>query len=334
MERIKELINGPEYDFLRETQDLQHTIYLTISGSYAYGTNKEGSDIDLRGVVVEQPRYIYGLDSFEQLEERETDTVIFGLKKYILLCVNANPNALELLGTSEDCIVHMTPAGKLLRDNSGFFLSRRAIHSFGNYASAQLRRLSNALCHDSYSPARQQEHLANTLNNQIEHFNRTYARLGKDGMRFYLSDETEPQLLFDMQLRGYPARDFSGIYSEIHSIVRTYGKLNYRNRKKDEVHLNKHAMHLIRLLITGKDILSGNGICTNREDEQDLLMDIRNGKYTKDEVFDMAQEYQHSFEQAAQFTDLPEQPDLDRVEALMMGIYQMSDIMHIKRNSP
>ena len=189
MEKIKELISGSTYDFLRNTQDLQHTIYLTISGSYAYGTNKDGSDIDLRGVAVEQPRYLYGLKTFEQFEERQTDTVILGLKKYVGLCINANPNALELLGTREDCIVQMTPAGKLLRDNSSLVLSRRAIHSFGNYATAQLRRLSNALCHDSYSPARQEQHLATTLNNQIQHSNYTYTSIGDCGMRFYLSDE-------------------------------------------------------------------------------------------------------------------------------------------------
>jgi len=29
-------------------------------------------------------------------------------------------------------------------------LSKKAIHSFGNYATAQLRRLKNALARDSY----------------------------------------------------------------------------------------------------------------------------------------------------------------------------------------
>lgn len=305
MVKIKQLISGPVYDFLRENPDLQRTIYLTLSGSYAYGTNKDGSDIDLRGVAVEQPQYLYGLNTFEQFEELKTDTVIFGLKKYISLCMSANPSALELLGTREDCIIHMTPEGKLLRENAGLFLSRRAISSFGNYTSAQLRRLSNALCHDSYDDVEQEGYLAATLSGQMEHFNRTYTPMRGGGMRIYRSEEPEQQLLFDVNLNGYPLRDFAGIYGEINNIIKTYGKMNHRNRKRDDAHLYKHAMHLIRLLITGEDILLGRGIITYREKEHELLMDIRNGRYTFDEVMDMAREHQKGFEKAAKETALP-----------------------------
>lgn len=327
MEKIQKLITGPTYNFLRESPDLQNIIYLTLSGSYAYGTNKEGSDIDLRGIAVEQPKYLFGLDSFEQFEERETDTVIFGLKKFVSLCVNANPNTLELLGTREDCIIHMAPTGKFLRENAGSFLSRRAIQSFGSYASAQLRRLSNALCHDSYAPTEQEEHLTATLSGQMDHFNRTYTPMGDGGMRIYLSDEPEPQLLFDVSLQKYPLRDFTGIYGEINNVIKTYGKMNHRNRKKDDAHLYKHAMHLIRLLITGEDILRGHGIITHREKEHDLLMAIRDGSYTFDEVMSMAREYQQSFEQASKETALPERPDMEQIEALMREIYSKTGAM-------
>ena len=45
-------------------------------------------------------------------------------------------------------------------------------------------------------------------------------------------------------------------------IVKTYTKPNHRNNKKDEKSLYKHAMHLIRLLMTGTDILNESGIVT------------------------------------------------------------------------
>jgi predicted nucleotidyltransferase len=320
---MQKKLDTAAYDFLRSNADLRNVIYLTLSGSHAYGTNKDGSDIDLRGVLVEQPRYLYGLEGFQQFEDRESDTVIYGLKKYMFLCVNANPNALELLGTREDCIVHMSPAGKLLRDHAELFLSRRAIHSFGNYSAAQLRRLSNALCHDSYPPDEQEEHLAATLSGQIEHFNRTYAPMGENALRIYLSDTAQPELLFDVDLKGYPIRDFAGIYGELNNVIKTYGKMNHRNHKKDDAHLYKHAMHLIRLLITGEDILRGNGIVTFRAKEHDLLMAIRNGAYSFEAVMTMAKEYQSNFEQAAKRTQLPDKPDIHKVEKLMRKIYAM-----------
>ena len=46
------------------------------------------------------------------------------------------------------------------------------------------------------------------------------------------------------------------------------------NRKKDENHLHKHAMHLIRLYLTGIDILEGRGVVTYREKDLPLLKKI------------------------------------------------------------
>lgn len=299
---IDELQTKP-YDFLRQNADLKNCIYLTLSGSHGYGTNNENSDIDLRGVLVEPPQYIYGLQNFEQFEDRITDTVIFGLKKYIALCVAANPNALELLGTEENCIVLQTEAGKLLRESANTFLSQRVITSFGHYATAQLRRFCNALCHDQYSEQEQEKHLEQTLCAQIDHFNRTYTSFDKHALKIY--QDKDNVLCFDIALKSYPLRDFVGIYGEISNIVKTYNKLNHRNRKKDDAHLFKHAMHLLRLLIMGSDILNGNEIITKREKEHS------------------AEEYIQKFQAAAETTNLPATPDIDKVETLMMQIYEI-----------
>ena len=106
------------------------------------------------------------------------------------------------------------------------------------------------------------------------------------------------------------------------NIVRNYDKLNHRNSKKDELHLNKHAMHLIRLLVTGTEILEGKGINTYREKERDLFLDIRNGKYSYSQVFEMVSKYEEQFKFAADNTTLPEEPNFKRVEELMMEIYE------------
>ena len=321
MNNIKKKIQSAEYEFLRSDPDLSNIIYLTVSGSRAYGTNIEGSDIDLRGVLVETPQYIYGLDTFEQFEETETDTVIFGLKKYVSLCVNGNPNALEFLGTREEDIIYNTTAGSLLREQAGIFLSRRVIQSFGNYASAQLRRLANALCRGYYDEAEQEKHLASTFMGQMDHFNRMYTPIEEGAMQVYLSDEEEPRLLFDVNLKGYPLREFGGIYSEMSNVIKSYGRMNHRNRKKDEKRLYKHGLHLIRLLVTGEDILKGKGIITYRAKEHDLFMDIRQGKLSFKEVIKLAESYQKRFDEAAEKTKLPEEPDMGKVLGMMERIY-------------
>jgi hypothetical protein len=130
-------------------------------------------------------------------------------------------------------------------------------------------------------------------------------------------------LLFNVALQDYPVVDFVGIYSEMSNIVRNFNKLNHRNNKKSGKQLYKHAMHLIRLLMTGTDILLGKGIVTRRREEQALLMEIRNGGIGFDEVFSLANEYQKKFHAAAKQTKLPYEPDGKAIDDLMIKIYEM-----------
>ncbi len=266
MDRVFEKINSSTYDFLRNNSDLVNINYLVLSGSYGYGTNNENSDIDLRGVLVEDRKYLYGLKTYEQFEDKESDTVIYSLKKFVRLCCEANPNTIELLGVDEEAIVKIDETGKFMRENPEMFLSKKVIKSFGNYSTAQLRRLQNALCHDSLEDIEKTKHIRNSLENQMEHLQRNYSSFDNNSIKIKINEEKN-ELCFDINLKDYPIKDFVSIYSELSNTVKTYNKLNHRNNKKDVEHLNKHAMHLIRLLITGIDILDGKGIITKRKEE-------------------------------------------------------------------
>jgi len=49
---LKAIVQREEYDFLHTNKRLgSNILFLTLSGSHAYGTNVEGSDIDIRGVA-------------------------------------------------------------------------------------------------------------------------------------------------------------------------------------------------------------------------------------------------------------------------------------------
>ena len=82
---FKALMNTAAYDFLRDNPRLGDRIaLLAISGSYGYGTNREGSDIDFRGVTLNLPSDLIGLTSFEQFEDQDTDTVVYSFNKLIV----------------------------------------------------------------------------------------------------------------------------------------------------------------------------------------------------------------------------------------------------------
>ena len=81
-------------------------------------------------------------------------------------------------------------------------------------------------------------------------------------------------------------------------------------------------MHLIRLYLTGIDVLEGRGIRTHRSGELALLRGIRAGEVPMDRVFRMAEEYDKRMQEAFHRSSLPDQPDMGRIDELLLEIYR------------
>lgn len=144
--QIKEKLSASEYDFLRNDEHLgeDHIILLGLGGSLAYGTALEGKgDVDIRGVALNGKREILLGRDFEQVEDTATDTVIYSFRKTVKLLSVCNPNTIELLGLKQEHYFQIAPIGQELLDNARLFLSKKAVHTFGGYANAQLRRMEN-----------------------------------------------------------------------------------------------------------------------------------------------------------------------------------------------
>ena len=312
------ILNLPEYKFLQEDDRLGKNIaYLTLAGSKAYGTDNENSDTDIRGFAIESSDSILTGKAFEQIEDAKTDTVIYSLRKFFKLCAECNPNVVELLGTKSEHILYMNEFGKKVRDNAEIFLSKLAYKKFVGYATAQLRRLQNALAHDSYPEQEKNLHIMKSIESMMLSCRREYG-LKHCEINFELAEE----ILISVNAKKLPLKNFLAMNSGLTTMLNNYAKLNHRNRKKDQNHLHKHAMHLIRLYLTGIDILEGRGIITYREKDLPLLRKIRAGEITLDEVFKMADEYEEKILSAYKNSRLPETPDESKIDKLLLEIYK------------
>ena len=328
---IERIINSTDYDFVRTNDRLKgNIIFLSFGGSYAYGTNIEGSDIDIRGCALNSKSDLLGFSNFEQYIDNKTDTVVYSFNKLINLLLNCNPNVIELLGCRPNHYFMVSKEGKQLLENRKLFLSQKAANSFGGYAIQQLRRLQNALARDSYPQTEKEKHILGSCQSSLQSFHDRFETIPEGSIRLEVGEskkeELKSEIFVDVNLSHYPLRDFNGIISDMSSIIRNYEKLDARNSKKDAVHVNKHAMHLIRLYMMCLDILEKEEIVTYREKDRDFLLSIRNGAFMKEdgtyrpEFFELVNEYEKKLESAKKNTSLPKDPDMRRVEEFVIGV--------------
>lgn len=333
MEEIRKKIESSEYDFLRNDPRLQNNniIILTVGGSHAYGTSNEKSDLDIRGIYYNTPEDILLMKEPGQIIDNTTDTTLYSFNKMIHLLAQCNPNCIEILGNENWQYLQMNMAGDYLLENRELFLSQRCINTFGGYAISQLRRLEN-ISNKYVSQSAQEKHILDSIFRAKTTFPETYFPMDKESsINLYIDDavqeDMETEIFMDVNLKHYPLRDYTSMWNDMKSIVSSYKKIGKRNQHAiDHNKIGKHMMHLIRLYIMCLDILEKKVIKTYREEEHDMLMEIRNGKYLDDnqqpipEFYEMVDDFEKKLDEAAKNTDLPEHPDMEKINKLVMDI--------------
>lgn len=332
LEEIKYTVASPEYDFLRTNPHLgKNVIIIGLGGSHAYGTNVEGSDLDLRGCALNSKSEILTNENFEQFVNEDTDTTIYSFNKLVNLLCSMNPNTCELLGLKPEHYLYLSPIGQELIDNRKMFLSKKAIHSFGGYATSQLRRLDNKAVR-LVGQAEREQHILNSINNaSYDYKNKFFPLSETDSIHLYLDrseqENFDKEIFMDICLTHYPLRDYKGMWSDMNNIVKEYAKIGSRNSKAIEHdRLSKHMMHLIRLYLMCLDILERGEIVTYREKDHDFLMEIRASKYLDSnkqpipEFFELINDFEKKLEYAKNNTDLPDNPNYKAIKEFTMSV--------------
>lgn len=150
----RELINPPKW--VRDA-----TQYEAMVGSVMYGVSDDLSDVDvsgfciprrdmvfphLRGEVQGFGRQLKRFDQYQQhhvddpSNEKQYDITVYSIVRYFQLCMDNNPNMLDVLFAPENCILHITRVGTMVRESRRQFLHKGCWHKFKGYAFSQLHK--------------------------------------------------------------------------------------------------------------------------------------------------------------------------------------------------
>jgi predicted nucleotidyltransferase len=237
-------------------------LFKTVAGSQLYGTSTPESDYDERGVFMAPREYWMGFKkSPEQFEDKTNDTVYYEFRKFLKLCLDCNPNMVELLFVPEPMWLQSSEMWEYVVFHRNLFLSTKARHTFSGYAHSQLKRLKNhKKWLDGFVPTEPAERLSWSV----------------------WKDKRNPKRFALEQKFGYDT---------------------------------KHAMHLYRLMEEGKELLLTGNITLPRPDAR-LLVQVREGLWTYEELMERVNEYDHLFEKWEKESPLPRVPDTDGVHRL------------------
>jgi predicted nucleotidyltransferase len=339
-------------------------IFECCAGSRLYGTSTETSDYDFRGVVIPSKEYFFGFaKKVEQIIDSKdgNDRVLWELRKFFSLALDCNPSIIEILFVTEDRWIQSSDIWKQIISHRDWFVSKKARWTFSGYAISQLKRIKRHRSWLLNPPAKMPERgdfglpsdRALVSKDQIGAFNVL--------LSLYMEYVKSNHPLKDQIDEMMETKDFIGLVQSVgnridHDILRTLTPIGdnlllalskekayiqtyreweqYKNwekeRNADRAELErkffydcKHASHLYRLVTEGEELLR-TGFITLPRPDREILVDIRNGKFTYDQMMELVGDIDSRFNALYDSSSLPRSADVNKVDEMCVDIVQKS----------
>jgi len=337
-------------------------IHECIVGSHLYGTNKEGSDIDIKGIYVLPTDMILSGQYIEQISDDKQDITYYEIGRFLDLAAKANPNILDVLGS--DKVTFTTDKWKEYFPDITPYLTTKLKHTFLGYAYSQIQKAKGMNKKTNWEKSRMKrktpldfcyvlldkEESAKFLdwcridkhtircfpddiglasvNNFPDVFSMYNLGAQKGGITGENSNEVQIKSIpKDAKFLGYMRFDRNAYsthckdYREYQEWLEKRNPLRYQdNAKANNEYDTKNMSHCVRLLYTARDIALDKGLILNRPEKRQLL-DIRNGKYTYEDIIIIAEDLNEEVEMLFdKNTVLPREVDRKYIQQLLLKI--------------
>ena len=237
------------------------------------------------------------------------DRKLYELRNFMKLAMDNNPNILEIIFVPDKNIVEINEFGKELLSNAHLFPWKGCKQKFLGYAFSQKHKM------------------------YIKRENISDLRVGYDFFFEELEKGLHTRLLGEYRGSG-PFEWFDNhcrigdvnfhvkmhIKDVVSKLQNRIDKFGHRTQLVDDYGYDvKFASHLIRLMLEGKELLQTSRISFPLK-EKDLLREIRDGKYSLEEIIKMSEEYEKEIEDLVLTSKLPSKPRYDEIDKLLISM--------------
>ena len=141
---------------------LQEPDFLCVVGSRLYGTETEGSDLDVRGFTFLPPEYLLGVKRFDlhQNVHSGDDLTIWSVEKFIRMLLAGSTVAFEMLSCPEEMIIRKSDLAAEIIRHRAKFVSKKVVKSMLAYAQSEWRKVLGETTRDL--GAKRKQHIAET----------------------------------------------------------------------------------------------------------------------------------------------------------------------------
>lgn len=285
---------------------------LGLMGSHSHGTYLPPEDpaavddVDYMGFFVPPLDHHLGLPRREHwmMQVEELDVATYSLDKAVRLLLKGNPNILGLLWLRPEEYVYRTAPFDRLVAARELFSSRAAALAFSGYAFGQLKRM------EAFDLARMDAY--ETMTDEI---------ITKGPIAEVL--EADPKKLVHLaRAWGIPLDRLNAFRKLHHGHFSGYMGAKRKALVRKHQYDVKNGAHLIRLLRMGAEFLATGRLQVYRTEDAEELKAIKRGDWGLDDVKREAARLFAAFEAARATSPLPEHPNTEGANALLVSLHR------------